>query len=101
MGMKTWCTALLVTLTVSLLAASAPAHRSSGVLVARDQVAPRQVPPREIAPLLVAARSGGDRIGVAQSRTVAASAGAGAFDRALLDKYCVTCHNERRKASAA
>jgi hypothetical protein len=24
-----------------------------------------------------------------------------AFDRAVLDKYCVTCHNERRKATAA
>jgi mono/diheme cytochrome c family protein len=33
-----------------------------------------------------------------QSRGAAA---APVFDRALLDKYCVTCHNERRKASAA
>lgn len=30
----------------------------------------------------------------------AAGAAAQAFDRALLDKYCVGCHNERRKANA-
>ena len=30
----------------------------------------------------------------------AAAAAAPPFDRALLDKYCVTCHNDRRKASA-
>ncbi|HUR35535.1 MAG TPA: hypothetical protein VM032_17150, partial [Vicinamibacterales bacterium] len=81
MGMKTWCTAFLVALTVSVLTA-----------------APMAVPG---APRIVGAPRilGAPRPLAAQPQAQASAAPA-TFDRALLDKYCVTCHNERRKSTA-
>jgi uncharacterized protein DUF1592/uncharacterized protein DUF1588/uncharacterized protein DUF1585/uncharacterized protein DUF1587/uncharacterized protein DUF1595 len=38
---------------------------------------------------------------LASSRAPQSGAAAPAFDRVLLDKYCVGCHNEKRKATAA
>jgi hypothetical protein len=64
----------------------APRAQSPPVVAARPA-------PALAAPALLPTRTGA-------SVQPAAAAAAPPFDRALLDKYCVTCHNDRRKASA-